>query len=93
MPLGSMLGAIPAMTISDGPGFSYLRQTSRDNNAAPVTPGAEKPVSQYGLIDVHDELSVATGFSRNTVVARCETRAALAVKRPAGIARLTLTAA
>ncbi|KRF10913.1 hypothetical protein ASH02_18910 [Nocardioides sp. Soil796] len=63
MPLASLLAAIPAMTISDGPGFSYLRQTSRDNNAAPVTPGTEKPVSQYGLIDVHDELSVVAHVS------------------------------
>lgn len=41
---------------------------------------------------VQVESNSATGFSRNTVIARCETRVNLAVKRPAGIARLDLTA-
>lgn len=62
-PLASLLAAIPAMVITDGPGFNYLRQTARDNNAAPVLPGAEKPVSAYGLAEVRDELSVVAHLS------------------------------
>lgn len=62
-PLASLLAALPTRPISDGPTFSYLRQTSRDNNAAPVVPGAEKPVSTYGLIEVRDELSVVAHVS------------------------------
>lgn len=55
-----------------------------------VDPAAVEVVTD-GQVRV--EWNSATGFSRNTVIARCETRMNLAVKRPAGVARLDLTAA
>lgn len=62
-PIPSLLAALPAMTITDGPTFSYLRQDQRTNNAAPVAAGAEKPVSAYGLTEVIDELRVVAHLS------------------------------
>lgn len=62
-PIPSLLAALPARTITGGAEFSYLRQTQRDNNAAPVAPGAEKPVSDYGLTEVKDELRVLAHLS------------------------------
>jgi HK97 family phage major capsid protein len=62
-PIPSLLAALPARTITDGAEFSYLRQTQRTNNAAPVAPGAEKPVSSYGLTEVKDDLRVVAHLS------------------------------
>ncbi|MFZ2512740.1 MAG: phage major capsid protein [Gordonia sp. (in: high G+C Gram-positive bacteria)] len=41
-----------------GATFRYLRQTLRTNNAAPVAPGAAKPVSKYGITPVDSALQV-----------------------------------
>lgn len=62
-PIPSLLAALPARTITDGAEFSYLRQSQRTNNAAPVAPGAEKPVSSYGLTEVKDDLRVVAHLS------------------------------
>jgi len=43
--------------------FSYLRQTTRTNNAAPVASGALKPTSVYGLTPVEDRLRVIAHVS------------------------------
>jgi hypothetical protein len=42
---------------------SYLRQTSRTNNAAPVAEGALKPTSLYGLSRVQEEARVIAHLS------------------------------
>ncbi len=42
----------------DSPNFGYLRQTLRDNKAAPVAPGGLKPTSEYSLERVEGALKV-----------------------------------
>lgn len=44
----SLLEAVNRREVDSSAG-TYLRQTQRVNNAAPVVPGALKPISQYGL--------------------------------------------
>jgi HK97 family phage major capsid protein len=44
----SVLAAVNSREVQSASG-TYLRQTQRINNAAPVVPGELKPVSQYGL--------------------------------------------
>ena len=44
----SLLAAVNRREVDSSAG-TYLRQTQRVNNAAPVLPGELKPVSQYGL--------------------------------------------
>ncbi|MEJ1113837.1 phage major capsid protein [Paenarthrobacter sp. CCNWLY172] len=44
----SILEAVNRREVSSAAG-TYLRQTQRVNNAAPVVPGELKPISQYGL--------------------------------------------
>lgn len=41
-----------------GSRYSYFRQTTRDNHAAPVAPGALKPTSSYGLTSIDGKLEV-----------------------------------
>lgn len=43
--------------------FSYLRQTTRDNAAAFVAPGAVKPTSAYTLTRIEDRLRVVAHLS------------------------------
>lgn len=43
--------------------FSYIRQTTRDNNAAPVALGAEKPVSAYAFEEITGELKTIATLS------------------------------
>lgn len=43
--------------------YSYLRQTSRDNQAAPVAPGAVKPTSVYQMERVESRLKVIAHLS------------------------------
>lgn len=43
--------------------FSYIRQTTRDHNAAPVALGAEKPVSTYAFEEVKGELKTIATIS------------------------------
>lgn len=40
------------------PTYTYLRQTKRDNRAAPVAPGQLKPTSEYGLTSIDGKLEV-----------------------------------
>lgn len=58
---GSLLDVLPAV---QGPReFSYLRQTTRTNNAAPVASGALKPTSVYTLERIEDRLRVIAHLS------------------------------
>lgn len=53
----SFLQLLTTVTV-DSPNFAYLRQSLRNNLAAPVAPGALKPTSEYGLERVEDALKV-----------------------------------
>lgn len=57
----SLLDVIPVQVTSRE--FSYLSQTVRTNNAAPVAPGAVKPTSVFTLDRVEDRLSVIAHLS------------------------------
>lgn len=46
--------------------YQYLRQTVRDNQAAPVAVGALKPESKYGITSVDGKLSVIAHVSEPT---------------------------
>lgn len=63
----SLLELIPAKGLSGGYGtgnsFSFLRQTIRTNNAAPVPDGALKPTSLYSLAEVEDRVRVIAHLS------------------------------
>ncbi|UOT02274.1 phage major capsid protein [Rhodococcus opacus] len=48
------------------PQYTYLRQTTRDNQAAPVAVGALKPESKYGLTSVDGKLEVIAHVSEPT---------------------------
>lgn len=57
-PALSVMDLVPAIQVKDGSQISYLVQTGRQSNAAPVSPGADKPVSDFTLKRVNDELQV-----------------------------------
>lgn len=63
----SLLEPIPAKGLNGGYGtgnsFSFLRQTLRTNNAAPVADGALKPTSVYSLAEVEDRVRVIAHLS------------------------------
>ena len=63
----SLLELIPAKGLNGGYGtgnsFSFLRQTVRTNNAAPVADGALKPTSVYSLAEVEDRVRVIAHLS------------------------------
>lgn len=63
----SLLELIPAKGLGGGFGtgnsFSYLKQTVRTNNAAPVPDGALKPTSVYTLAEVEDRVRVLAHLS------------------------------
>jgi HK97 family phage major capsid protein len=63
----SLLELIPAKGLTGGYGtgnsFSFLRQTVRTNNAAPVADGALKPTSVYSLAEVEDRVRVIAHLS------------------------------
>jgi HK97 family phage major capsid protein len=46
--------------------YQYLRQTVRDNNAAPVAVGQLKPESKYGLTSIDGKLTVIAHVSEPT---------------------------
>lgn len=48
------------------PQYSYLRQTKRENNAAPVAVGELKPESEYGLTSIDGKLEVIAHVSEPT---------------------------
>lgn len=56
-PPTSLLDAIPVTQVT-APTFTYLRQTTRTNNAAPVAPFGLKPTSIYGLTQYDGKLRV-----------------------------------
>jgi hypothetical protein len=62
-PSTSLLSAVEARVLADPPTFAYLRQTTRDNNAAPVASGATKPTSAYSIERVEDRLRVVAHLS------------------------------
>lgn len=57
-PANGIFDIIPAVEVKDGPLYSYLRQTARALNAAPVAKGAEKPVSTATVERVDGQLEV-----------------------------------
>lgn len=62
-PATSLLAAIGAEVVRNPPTYAYLRQTTRQNNAATVASGAVKPTSAYGLTRVEDRLRVIAHLS------------------------------
>ncbi|MDV7136027.1 phage major capsid protein [Williamsia muralis] len=48
------------------PQYSYLRQTARTNNAAPVAVGELKPTSEYGLTSIDGRLEIIAHVSEPT---------------------------
>lgn len=61
-PATSLLDVIPTRTVEGGV-YSYLRQTVRTNNAAPVAVGAAKPTSVMTLERVNGALEVVAHVS------------------------------
>lgn len=62
-----LLQTRPAAADSNGGNtFSYLRQTVRTNNAAPVVDGALKPTSIYTLAEIEDRFRVIAHLSEPT---------------------------
>jgi HK97 family phage major capsid protein len=65
----SLLELIPARGLGGGFGtgnsFSFLRQVTRTNNAAPVADGALKPTSVYTLAEVEDRVRVLAHLSQS----------------------------
>ncbi|TLF52020.1 HK97 family phage prohead protease [Nocardia cyriacigeorgica] len=58
------LSVLDVLTVTaQSPKYSYLRQTLRTNNAAPVADGATKPTSVLGLIEVEAALHVIAHMS------------------------------
>ena len=62
-----LIGIRPARSNGQGGNtFTYLRQTVRTNNAAPVADGALKPTSTYTLAEVEDRFRVIAHLSEPT---------------------------
>ncbi|MBX8689176.1 phage major capsid protein [Mycobacterium sp. 20091114027_K0903767] len=61
-PATSLLDVLPTKSHSS-PQYSYLRQTTRTNNAAVVPSGATKPTSIYSVTRVEQSLSVIAHLS------------------------------
>ena len=60
----SFLDILPVGRLPQGSShWTYFRQTSRTNNAAPVAQGAAKPVSAYEVERVEDKLTVIAHMS------------------------------
>lgn len=60
-PVGDLLQVLPSKQVPEN--FSYLRQTVRTNNAAPVAVGALKPTSVFTLARVESKLRVIAHLS------------------------------
>jgi HK97 family phage major capsid protein len=60
-PATSLLDAVPAMEVPES--FSYLRETTRTNLAAPVAVGALKPTSIFTLTRVESKLRTVAHLS------------------------------
>ncbi|MBB2892195.1 HK97 family phage major capsid protein [Flexivirga oryzae] len=61
-PASSLLDLIPVKTVDTGR-YSYLRQVTRTNLAAPVAAGDLKPTSTYTLTRIEGELNVIAHLS------------------------------
>lgn len=61
-PAGSILDVMPSQVRST-PGYIYLRQSVRTNNAAVVAAGALKPTSVYSIVPVSGQLVVIAHLS------------------------------
>lgn len=60
----TLLDLVPKRGVEGGGNtFSFLRQTVRTNNAAPVADGETKPTSIYTLAEVEDEFQVIAHLS------------------------------
>jgi len=60
----SLIGSVIPFDELDGTdAFSYLRQTLRDNQAAPVAPGALKPTSEINLEKIEDRAKTIATLS------------------------------
>lgn len=62
-PATGLLDLLPVRFVDDTDSYSYLRQTTRTNNAAPVATGATKPTSVYTLTRVNGKLQVIAHLS------------------------------
>lgn len=60
----SALGILPVKTRP--PTYTYLRQTKRDNKAAPVALGDLKPTSEYGVTSIDGKLEVIAHVAEPT---------------------------
>lgn len=64
-PATALLDVLPTQSHSTGQ-FAYLRQLSRDNQAAVVADGALKPTSSYSVTRIEQTLSVIAHLSEGT---------------------------
>lgn len=62
-PATGLLDLLPVRFLEGGDEYSYLTQTTRTNNAAPVAAGALKPTSVYTLTRVSRKLEVIAHLS------------------------------
>lgn len=62
-PGGRLLDLIPRRELTGGNTFEYLRQTAKQNNAAPVADGGTKPTSVYSFEPVEDRARVVAHLS------------------------------
>ena len=62
-PATGLLDLLPVRMLEDGDEYSYLTQTTRTNNAAPVAVGALKPTSVYTWTRVNRKLRVIAHVS------------------------------
>lgn len=62
-PATSLLDLLPVRILAEGAEYSYLTQTTRTNNAAPVADGALKPTSVYAMERVSRSLEVIAHLS------------------------------
>lgn len=60
----SALGILPVKTRPST--YTYLRQTKRDNKAAPVALGQLKPTSEYGVTNIDGKLEVIAHLAEPT---------------------------
>ena len=61
-PATALLDVLPVRTVETGE-YSYLRQTTRTNNAAPVAVSATKPTSVFTLTRINGTLQVVAHLS------------------------------
>lgn len=60
-PAVSLLDVLPAREVA--PSYSFLRQSARTNNAAPVAEGGTKPTSVVSVVSVENRLRVVAHLS------------------------------